>query len=221
MKNQNSEAPLDLLRQGLEVLGCGEIQSGLESYLGELNLWNPRYGLINASGDREILVKHFLDSLAPLSWFRTWSSLGASTLADIGSGAGLPGIPLSLALPGISFSLVEKQAKRVRFLENCRLMTNLKNVEILNENFEALDRKFDLVTFRAFTPLESPIVSKLLGLVAPGGHIAAYKGRQQTLNEELSSLNGLEVSGKPVRWEVHPLKVPFLEEERHLVILSV
>ncbi|OHD12004.1 MAG: 16S rRNA (guanine(527)-N(7))-methyltransferase RsmG [Spirochaetes bacterium GWB1_48_6] len=201
----------ETLKSGLETLGCPEIYEKLLEYFHEIKLWNTRYGLVNFSEDRELIVKHFLDCLAPLEPFKKWGSL---RFADIGSGAGLPGIPLSLALPECRFTLVEKQAKRVRFLENTQLMVGLPNVEILNVNFESLESSYDLVTFRAFTPLDTEVVLKLLKLVAPGGRIAAYKARKQSIDLELKALESLNL---PL--EVIPLKVPFLDDERHLVVI--
>lgn len=203
---------MDILKSGLGALGCPEIYDKLMAYLGELKLWNPRYGLVNIADDRELVVKHILDSLSPLALFMSWNP---RTLVDIGSGAGLPGIPLSLGLPKVQITLVEKQAKRVRFLENTRLMVGLPRVEIQNVNFETIKQCFDIVTFRAFTPLDPEVVPKLLALTAPGGRIAAYKGRKQTIDQELEGLKSLGL-----KIEVIPLKVPYLQDERHLVVIE-
>lgn len=203
---------LDTLTQGLTSLGCQDLQPALLAYLAELKLWNTRYGLVNADSDRELVIKHILDSLTPLEFFR---DRAPGTLADIGSGAGLPGIPLSLGLPHTRVTLVEKQEKRVRFLENTRLMNRLENIRVCNSAFERLSETFDLVTFRAFTPLSAPMVENLCRLLSPGGVLAAYKGRKETLEEELTTLQGLELDT-----EIHPLRVPFLEDPRHLVVLS-
>jgi len=203
---------MEILKSGLQILGCSEIYEKLMAYFDEIKLWNTRYGLVNITDDRELVIKHFLDSLTPLAHIHSWNP---GTVADIGSGAGLPGIPLSLAMPESRFTLVEKQAKRVRFLENTQLMVGLPNVEILNVNFETINSVFDVVTFRAFTPLDTVVVPKLLKLVSPGGHIAAYKGRLETIRMELEDLRPLGLN-----MEIIPLKVPYLNDERHLVVLS-
>ena len=119
------KANADLVRSGLEALGImtERLLSGLVHYIEEIELWNPSYGLVNSGGD-ELAIKHILDSLAPLSRLESLlAELDARSgsreerracLADIGTGAGLPGIPLALALPERRVFLVERMGKRVK-----------------------------------------------------------------------------------------------------------
>ena len=214
---------LDLLSRGLAALG---LESGedrltrLARYVEEIELWNPAYGLVKASGD-ELIVKHILDSLAALPALRRLG-LPLDRVADLGSGAGLPGIPLAIFLPDSRVTLVERMEKRVRFLENQKARLGLSNVTISQAEAERVPGgPFDLVTFRAFRPFsEGKLFRAVAKLVKTGGAIAAYKGRIQTAREELAALAPDPVLGPlAARAEVLPLTVPFLEEERCLVIL--
>jgi 16S rRNA (guanine527-N7)-methyltransferase len=205
-----------VLAQGLEALGLADrpgLAAGLAAYQAEVEAWNQRLGLVSLKGADDLVIKHVLDSLAP------WSVLegfGFTTMADLGSGAGFPGIPLALVFPKAQTVLVERMERRAGFLEIALEALGRRDVEVLQRTFEEVKLKFDLVTFRAFTPLEPKIVKKMLRLLNPGGRIAAYKGRREVIDDELAGLSALAV-----RTEVLPLTVPFLEEERHLVVLSV
>lgn len=205
----------DLLLSGLEALNLADrlpLADGLVAYRNEIETWNERLGLVSLKDPTDLVVKHLLDSLAPWSLL---DALGMKSLADLGSGAGFPGIPLALTFPGVKTVLVERMERRAGFLESALMALGRTDVEVLQRTFEEVKAKFDLVTFRAFTPLGPKIVKKMLRLLNPGGHIAAYKGRREVVDAELAALSGL-----PVRAEVSALTVPFLNEERHLVILS-
>ena len=213
---------VDLLSRGLAALGLdpGEDRfDRLVRYIEEIELWNPAYGLVKASGD-ELIVKHILDSLAALPVLERLG-LPRDRVADLGSGAGLPGIPLAIFLPDTSVTLVERMEKRVRFLENQKARLGLSNVEIAHAEAEKAPGPYDLVTFRAFRPFsERKLFLSVTKLVTPGGAIAAYKGRLETAREELAALSSDSVLGPwAARAEILPLAVPFLEEERCLVIL--
>jgi 16S rRNA (guanine527-N7)-methyltransferase len=165
---------------------------------------------VKASG-RDLAVRHILDSLAALPIL---APLPRARAADIGSGAGLPGIPLAIALPDSHFSLIEPSGRRCRFLENQRVLLGLSNVEIMQQRLEELDGVWDLLVFRAVWPLEPGILGRLTRVLAPGGTIAAYKGRRSRLDPELEAA---ETAG--LEWELIQLAPPFLDEERHLVLL--
>lgn len=218
-----SAVNIDLLSRGIAALGLDPGQdrlARLARYIEEIELWNPAYGLVKAAGD-ELVVKHVLDSLAVLPVLRGLG-LPLGRVADLGSGAGLPGIPLAIFLPESAVTLVERMERRVRFLENQKARLGLSNVTISQaEAQRAPDGPYDLVTFRAFRPFsERKLFLSVRKLVKAGGAIAAYKGRLQTAREELAALAPDPVLGPwAARAEVLPLSVPFLEEERCLVIL--
>jgi len=208
---------MGLLENGLAKMGFEpetEKVSQLEKYIQELELWNPRYGLVNAEGD-DLIIRHILDSLTGV---KTMQGLSPVVVADIGSGAGLPGIPLAIMLPHVRFHLVERSGKRTGFLRNIILTLGLTNVSVIEESMEKLTERYDLITFRGFSPLENKLVKNLKKILKEDtGSVLAYKGRKEQISEELESLEDdpeREVS-------IIPVDVPFLSEERHLVILHL
>ena len=195
-----------------------------EKYAAELNLFNSAYDLVGADSVEDILTKHILDSLAAVPLLK---QLIAKTenpakprIADVGSGGGLPGIPLAITFPNAHFTLIERMSKRCTFLENCVLTLGLKNVEVLNTEAEKAPQKaFDIVVFRAFRPLDEKMTKTLLKLPAENGFIAAYKAKLDKINAEMAGIARLVPS-----WCAKPLDVPFLgagkeERERNLVII--
>ncbi len=182
---------MNLLEQGLkqmELNPSGTQLKRLETYVKELERWNPRYGLVNATGD-ELIIRHILDSLSAC---KSLASHKLQKVADIGSGAGLPGIPLAIMMENTQFLLVERSGKRCGFLRNILLLLGLKNAAVE----------------------EGPLEQMKKGL-QPEGLIIAYKGRLSQVKEELENLPSL-----PGKFEIQPLAVPFLKEERQLVILQ-
>jgi len=214
---QSTCAPL---KEGLVKLGQSEsrILPMLERYIEEIELFNPAYGLVKVKDRQELVVKHILDSLAPLSFIRSLSKNNASyRVADIGSGAGLPGIPLAVCLPHAAFTLIERMGRRAGFLRDAIAVLGLPNVTVEEAEMEKIalsgEEGFDLIVFRAFKPLDSALLKELFALLLkPSGFLAAYKGRRQAIEEEMSGLQN-------VSWEAIPLEVPFLAEERHLVLI--
>lgn len=206
----------NLLTQGLEALNLTDrpgLVAGLVIYQHEIETWNERLGLVSLKDDSDLVVKHLLDSLTP---WAVLDGFGFGSMADLGSGAGFPGIPLALTFPAVRTVLVERMERRAGFLESTLVALKRTDVVVLQRTFEEVKDSFDLVTFRAFTPLETKIVKKMRRILTPGGRIAAYKGRREVIDAELAGLGPLAAGA-----EVIPLKVPFLDEERHLVILKM
>ncbi|MDC7238972.1 MAG: 16S rRNA (guanine(527)-N(7))-methyltransferase RsmG [Spirochaetales bacterium] len=208
---------MGILDNGLAKMGLSadsEKTALLEKYIDELELWNPRYGLVNAEGD-DLVIRHILDSLAGV---KTMQGLAPSIVADIGSGAGLPGIPLAIMLPNTRFHLVERSGKRTGFLRNIILTLGLTNVSVIEDSLENLTERYDVVTFRGFSPFQKDLM-KHLGkiLCEEKGTILAYKGRMEQIKSELDSLDDESVRDS----SIVEVSVPFLEEERHLVIMHL
>ena len=196
-----------------------EIISILEKYINEIKFFNPAYGLVGTNDQNELIIKHILDSLAPLGIiFRLLAETETAErpqIADAGSGAGLPGIPLAIALPACDFTLIERMGRRTNFLWNTKAALGISNIIIEENELEQTEGgRFSLVTFRAFNPLEPKLLKTLFSACAPGGVIAAYKGRREKIEEEMAPLG--DRCGK---WEALPCPVPFLEEERHLLVI--
>ena len=208
---------MGLLEQGLARLDLSADPSLVErltTFLSELTLWNQRLGLVKAEGD-ELVVRHLLDSLAGLAAVR---SLSHATIADVGSGAGFPGIPLAIYLDDGRFTLIERSGRSASFLRSAVLLCDLKRrTEVAEVDLARVDRRFQLVTCRALAPLPA-MIEGLLRITAEGGAIVAYKGRRAVVEEELAALAKGPVSFKEAR--IVPVEVPFLEEERNLVVIA-
>jgi 16S rRNA (guanine527-N7)-methyltransferase len=215
---------MEPLEEGLDRLGiCKDALPRLVRYIEEIELFNPSYGLVKVNSRRELVVKHVLDSLTPFPILSSLVPVSAGSpppaAADAGSGAGFPGIPLSICMPGVHFTLIERMGRRAGFLRDCAAVLGLKNVTVEETEMEkAAPGRFGLIVFRAFRPLEQPVLKGLFRLLAPGGVLAAYKGRRQAVEEEMAAAekSAPEIAGK---WEDFPLEVPFLNEERRLVII--
>jgi 16S rRNA (guanine527-N7)-methyltransferase len=208
----------EVLEKGLCCLGINPATLPLLlKYIEEIERFNPAYGLVKVKDRRELIVKHILDSLAPLGLPRIFG--GRAAIADVGSGAGLPGIPLAIALPWARVTLIERMGRRTGFLRNCLAALGLPNVTVEEAEMEkSAPGRFALVVFRAFKPLEAPVLKGLVRLLLPNGVIAAYKGRRQVIEEELRNAEAA-VPAVPFSREIIPLEVPFLDEERHLALI--
>ncbi len=222
---------------GIKTLPLLELEQKLDTYIKILQEYNAKFDLINTDNYDEIAVRHILDSLSGAYKVAELCSgliqnsgvdlaLGVQSLllADIGSGAGLPGIPLAAAFPYLQFTLVERMTKRCAFLNHCANELKLTNVTVEENQAERLEQKrFDLCVFRAFRPLDKKMLKVLRRILKEGGKLAAYKARSEKISEEMEALE----SSKP-KYVVEPLKVPFLtensgeseERERNLVIIE-
>jgi len=238
-----------LLLEGIEILRKGDegidfliapnkekIINTLCAYINEIETFNPAYGLVGTTDSNELVIKHILDSLAPLGIINRLTKEvhtdiepqvrrrhgghgedkgGFIKIADAGSGAGLPGIPLAISLPEYSFTLIERMGRRAGFLLNTKAALEISNINIEESELEKYASPFDLITFRAFKPLEPKLLKILRKLLKPGGIIAAYKGKLDKIQAEMASLQ----EAKP-DWEAIPYTVPFLDEERNLLVIK-
>ena len=178
------------------------------TYLRLLHRWNSSFNLTAVRDPLEMVGRHLLDSLAILPWVR------GPRVLDAGSGAGLPGVPLAIARPEWTVVLLDSAGKKVRFLRQVRRELGLDNLEPVQERLERFRPEvgFDTVVSRAFASL-ADFASAARHLVA-GGRLLAMKGRYP--EAELADLPDdirVEAVEKP--------RVPGLQEERHLVIMSV
>ena len=212
----------ELLEKGLSELNLFSERnySLLVKYIEEIERFNPAYGLVKVRDRRELILKHILDSLAP---FDIIASSKPMRIADVGSGAGLPGIPLAICMPEAEFTLIERMGRRAGFLLNTLAALSLSNVRVEENEMEKLvfkegEPRFDLVLIRALKPLDDKILKGLLRMLEAGGVLAAYKGRRQSIEEEMAFLS--DGKRELVPWEIIPLKVPFLKDERHLLMIN-
>ena len=190
------------------ALDLDEAQTAkLVAHLDLMDDWNSRMNLTAIRDRPSQLTKHLLDSLTVLPY------LHGERIADVGSGAGFPGIPLAIVQPNRHFALIESTGKKCRFLEHVRDALGLANVEVVQSRAEAYrpEVRFDTVIARAVGPLAGLV--KVAGpLVVGGGRLLAMKGRYPE-DELATRLSGWKVAA------VHALTVPGLAEERHLVEL--
>ena len=228
-----------LIKCGIPDSSAPQLAEKMEAYIKEIILFNSAYNLTNTSDRDELVVRHIFDSLA--AWLKIRELAGnmvmgadrtvvepiettADTvvLADIGSGGGLPGIPLAVAfqvcgLTNVRLELVERMEKRCAFLENCAAILGLKNVTVVNSEAERVEAEaYNLITFRAFRPLDKKMTKTLLRIVKNGGVLCAYKAKASSIKEEMEGISGIVP-----QYEVVPLAVPGLEDsERNLVLIK-
>jgi len=214
----------ELLQNGLKEFGfldegIPSLCQKMESYIKELILFNSAYNLTNTSDHDELVTRHILDSLSAAQNIKKIAEkIGPDVkIADIGSGGGLPGIPLAAAFPQFNFFLVERMAKRCAFLENCAAILGLKNVTVWNKEAEKVPAEsFDISVFRAFRPLDEKMIKTLLSLTKTGGFLAAYKAKSENIKTEMDAINKIVPE-----YNVEKLFVPGLEDsERNLVIVK-
>lgn len=197
------------LEQGIDALGLalpgGAIERLLD-YQALLERWNGTYNLTAVRDPAEMVTRHLLDSLSILPYVE------GDTLADLGTGPGLPGIVLAIAAPGRQVLLVDSNGKKVRFLREAIRALKLEGVRAVQSRVEDIQGQFDCITARAFASL-----ADMLGwggaLLAPHGRWLAMKGKAP--DEELSGVPaGFAVRG------IHALRVPGLDAERSLVVIG-
>lgn len=202
----------ELLNQGLESLALdlsAQQRSDLLAYLELLRRWNTRFNLTAVKDARDMVTRHLLDSLATLPY------LDKGPVIDVGTGAGLPGLPLAVAAPEVSFTLLDSHGKRTKFLTHVKASLGIANIAIVNSRVEDFipEQPFSQIWSRAFSSLDAMITSSA-HLLRADGEFVALKGKHP--DSELSEINGYLN-------EVHiaSVQVPGLLEDRCVVRFSV
>ena len=197
------------LEEGLAALGLALPVPAIErllDYQALLERWNGAYNLTAVRDPAGMVTRHLLDSLAILP------HVHGGRLADLGTGPGLPGIPLAIAAPGREVLLVDSNGKKVRFLREAIRALRLEGVHALQSRVEQVEGQFDCITARAFASL-ADMLAWGGHLLAPQGTWLAMKGR--SADEELPGLPAtFELRGR------HDLHVPGLEATRQLLVLG-
>lgn len=199
------------LARGVTALGVdlpAEAQGRLLAFAALLAKWNRVYNLTALRDDSQMLTHHLLDSLAVLP------HLEATRLADIGSGGGLPGIPLAIARPQCGIALVETSHKKASFLQQARIELGLQNVDVVNDRVEQWHpaSPCDAIISRAFSDI-ADFVRLTDHLLGKGGRWYAMKG----------VLPHDEIAQLPAEYRVDrviPLEVPGLGAARHLIVIE-
>ena len=194
------------LQRGLHAMGLdAALAPPLLAYLSLLVRWNRTYNLTAIRDPHEMVTRHLLDSLA----MHPYVQPGA--LADLGTGPGLPGIPLAIAKPELQVTLVESNGKKARFLREAVRQLKLGNARVAESRAEALAEP------GAYTQITARALDTLDGIVAVGGHLLAPHGRLLAMK---GTHPAAEIAALPPGWTalaVHALAVPGLDAERHLV----
>ncbi len=196
---------------GLEQMGL-DITSGQQEkmldYLGLLMKWNRTYNLTAIRNPDQAVAHQLLDSLSILPLVR------GRRILDVGTGAGLPGIPLAICMPDVGFTLIDSNGKKTRFVQQARMELGLNNLEVIQIRVEQLrpELRFDTITTRAFAALPK-MVELVRHLLSDNGRIVAMKGIVP-----VEEVNALQKAGAEV--EVVELNPP-LSGERHAIILSL
>lgn len=197
------------LTTGLDALALALPDAAVErllDYIALLEHWNGKFNLTAVREPAAMVTRHLLDSLVVRPW------IAGMTLADLGSGAGLPGIPLAIALPQLKVTLVDSNGKKAGFLREAVRVLELPQVEVIQARAEACTGTHDRITARA--------LASLADMLRWGGHLLArdgawlaFKGRRP--DDELAALPpGFRVAA------VERLTVPGLDAERHLVVIK-
>jgi 16S rRNA (guanine527-N7)-methyltransferase len=194
--------PRAALERGLDELGLAlsdEARARLLQYLALIEKWNRTYNLTAVRDPLDMVKQHLLDSLAVVP------HLSAGTVADVGSGAGLPGIPLAIARPDWQITVNDANQKKAAFLRQAVIELGLKNATVHEGRVEAWRPAsgFAIVISRAFAEL-AQFISLCRHLVAPGGWLAAMKGAAPSDVRE--------------GCRILELQVPLLDARRHLVL---
>ncbi len=184
----------------------------LEKYVDEIMLFNPSLKLVGAKERDEIVFRHIFDCISGWEVFFSLTEKG-DRIADLGSGAGLPGIVLSILFPDRDFILIERMSRRVGFLLTLIAALRLKNVTVVDKDISQIKERFSLLTCRAFHPLED-VIKDIVPLSDKG---IFYKGTEKSIHGELTALAALPYS---FTRHIIPVRVPTLNEERNIVVIE-
>ena len=193
------------LSLGLEKMAIAlhsEICESQIRYLELIQKWNRAFNLTAISDLDQMVIRHLLDSLSILPF------IDASPILDVGTGAGLPGIPLALARPDLEFVLLDSNGKKTRFLTQVKIELAIDNIDIIHSRVEDYrpGKTFSIVTCRAFAAINT-ILERTQHLLTSETRILAMKGKQE--------MPELVAGFKQV--DSHPLQVAWLNEQRQLI----
>lgn len=197
------------LTAGLHNLGLElpeALQQKLLAFRDLLLKWNKTYNLTALRDPEQAISHHLLDSLAILP------HVGNGSLLDVGSGGGLPGIPLAITRPELSVSMVDTVQKKTTFLQQAAIELSLRNVTVHHARVEEMQGQYEQISSRAFAEI-GLFISLTRHLLAPGGRWLAMKGQRP--DDELKALPA-DITVEAIV----PLTVPGLDAERHLIILK-
>jgi 16S rRNA (guanine527-N7)-methyltransferase len=203
---------VELLRKGLEELSLSPFEEYLisfKTYLLELQKWNRVHNLTGIKKDVDIITKHFLDSLL----YMKGMPQGALKVADVGTGAGFPGLPIKIIRPEIEMFLIESSVKKTLFLRHIINLLKIKNIKVIEERVENIEKSFlvDIAMTRALFTIDD-FIKKASHLVKDGGVLIHSKGPK--VREELKKL-------KNTNYEIIPCNLPLTQIKRYIVVVRL
>ncbi len=199
------------LQRGVVQMGLtlsAEQGQKMVDYLALLCKWNRAFNLTAIRSEDEMVSRQLLDSLSILPF------ISGDNILDVGTGPGLPGIPLAVMLPERAFTLLDSNGKKTRFVQQSKTELGVENIRVINGRVESEEREngYTTITSRAFSSLPN-FVQVAANLLVPGGRMVAMKG---TLPED--EMGQLEQSGYSIKSQA--LQVPGTTGERHVVIIT-
>lgn len=204
----------ELLRKGLREFGLAPSEEQINSfitYLSELKKWNKAYNLTGLKNDEDIIIKHFLDSLL---YLRVMPD-GEIKVADVGSGAGFPGIPIKIIRPEIGMYLIESSGKKSAFLRHIIRELELKKIEVIEKRIEEikvnqeLSLPVNIVVTRALFTVKD-FIKKSSHIVKQGGILILNKGPK--VKEELKIISD-------IKYKIITVNLPLTDIKRYIVIV--
>jgi 16S rRNA (guanine527-N7)-methyltransferase len=211
----HDKKPEELLKDGLIELGFTPSEEQINAfmtYLSELKKWNKAYNLTGLKNDEDIVIKHFLDSLLYLKVMPD----GEIKVADVGSGAGFPGIPIKIIRPEIEMYLIEPSGKKFAFLRHIMGKLQLKNIGVIEKRIEEIKVNqeipvsVDVAVTRALFTVKDFI--KKASHIVKQGMLILNKGPK--VKEEIKII-------KDLKYEIITVKLPFSDIKRYIVIVSL
>lgn len=200
---------MELLKQALDInhieLNEQQIEK-LAAYLDQLNRWNKTYNLTAITNSKEQIYKHIIDSLS------IQNAVIGPNACDVGTGPGLPGIPLAIALPELHFTLIDSAQKRIIFIQQALIKLGITNVTAIHQRIEENKGQFNTIISRAFSSTND-FVEKAQHLLVDGGQLLAMKGVYPS--DELT-----QIPQDFLIADVRKLQIVGLDAERHLVIIK-
>lgn len=214
--NMHNKKPDELIHEGLKELGLPPLNvyvHAFMTYLTELRKWNKAYNLTGLKNDEDIIIKHFLDSLLYLKVMPD----GEIKVADVGSGAGFPGIPIKIIRPEIGMYLIESSGKKSVFLRHIIRELELKKIEVIEKRIEEikvnqeLSLPVDIAVTRALFSIKD-FIKKASHIVKQGGILILNKGPK--VKEELRII-------KDIKNEIVTVNLPLSDIKRNIVIVNL
>lgn len=209
----------NLLTEGLDFLNLSYTDEMINKFMHYLLLykeWNQKMNISSILEDERIIIRHFLDSLAPLHFLKNYDFWNSSLKSiDLGSGGGFPGIPLKIIEPERLLDFAEVNKKKICFLKEVILNLPLSNVNIIDSSSGKVKKNYQILLVRAFGSLKK-IINETQKYIQKG-KIIAYKGRKTRIKKEIEELSPKQKN----KLILEKVKTPFLDEERYIVILEI